>query len=236
MTATRAWSVGLLTTLALLSPADAPPAHGSGHESALESVSVETASEGVAVNLRTSAAPGPYRAQWLDAPTRLLMDLADTRLAWAAGRLAGSGPVKEVRATQVRPGLARVVIETSQKVSYRVQQNPDGLRVLFGSAETSPPSTPAAPAPPPAGPEPATARRSEPSGPRLYGVVLGNRGWVAFIEDPASRRVAPYQVGQSVGSAVIERIEAESVTLRGPQGVERLRLRGEPTRVDARSR
>jgi hypothetical protein len=221
MNAVRGWFVALLVSISAL------PAHGSSHETALEAVTVELVGEGVAIDLKTSPAPSQHRVQWLDAPTRLLVDLADTRLTWAAGRVAGTGSVvKEVRAAQVSPSLARVVIETSHKVPYRVDEGSDGLRVLFAAGEAEQAAAPAGQ------PE----RRSGPRGPRLFGIVHGNRGWVAFIEDPESKRVEPYQVGQSVGSAVVERIEAESITLKGPAGTVRLRLRGEPARFEARPR
>jgi hypothetical protein len=59
---------------------------------------------------------------------------------------------------------------------------------------------------------------------QLFGVVHGNRGWVAYIQNTESRRAGAYRVGDLLGGAVIEHIEAESVTLKGPQGPLVIRL------------
>ena len=191
----------LMLALAL---AAAVPARGAAQEIALEDVVIERHGEAVSVRLKTSGPPR-HQAQWLDQPPRILIDLADTRYAWKLAQLAGPvEPISQIRGTQLRPGVSRVVIELTRKVSYRVDADPEGLRVSFATGAAEAPARP--------------AREPVHTGPHLYGVVHGNRGWVAYIEDPQSHRVGPYRVGDALAGSVVERIEAESVMLRGPQG------------------
>ena len=181
-------------------------------EKVLEEVAVERHPDAIAVRIRVAGGPR-YKAQWLDRPPRILVDLEETRYAWKVSRLSSPvEPVKEIRGTQLRAGTARVVLELSQRVDYRIDADADGLRVVLGSAGGAAAPAPGAQSPAPAPPEKA------PPGPRLQGIVHGNHGWVAYIEDPQSRRVGPYRVGDTLGGAVVERIEAESVTLSSPQG------------------
>lgn len=196
--------MGLAVTSTARAQAPAP-------EILLEDVLVERQQDGVLVRLKTSSMPR-HESQWLDRPPRLVVDLPDARYAWKLSPLSSPAePIKEIRGTGLRPNGARVVIELSTRVEYRIDAVTDGLRVAFAGPQPG-----AAPAPRSEGSAPPPPQR--PPGPRLLGVVHGDRGWVAFIEDPDSKRVGPYRVGDSLGSSVIERIEAESVALRGPQG------------------
>jgi hypothetical protein len=60
--------------------------------------------------------------------------------------------------------------------------------------------------------------------PLLYGVVYGARGWVAYIEDPTTKTVAPYRVGDTVAGQTVDTIEDERVMLKGPDGTLELHL------------
>jgi hypothetical protein len=60
--------------------------------------------------------------------------------------------------------------------------------------------------------------------PLLYGVIYGNRGWVAYIEDPLTKTVAPYRVGDAVAGQTVETIEDERVLLKGPGGTMEIHL------------
>lgn len=205
--------------LVLLAAAPAALAQEPVAEIVLEDVTVERQQDGVFVRLRTSAEPR-HEAQWLDRPPRIIVDLADTRNAWKLSRLPGpADPVREIRGSQLRRGVARVVIELSTRVDYRIDAEPGGLRVAFATPQAGAAPGPAAEWARPPGTQPPGPRR-----PQLFGVVHGNRGWVAYIEDPDSKRVSSYRVGDSLGSSVVERIEAESVTLVGPQGSVLLQL------------
>jgi hypothetical protein len=68
---------------------------------------------------------------------------------------------------------------------------------------------------------------SGPGTPLLYGVILGTRGWVAYIEDPTTRTVAPYRVGDTVAGQTVQAIEEERVLLSGPGGTFEIRLSDE---------
>jgi hypothetical protein len=79
-----------------------------------------------------------------------------------------------------------------------------------GEVSSEPPPKPAA-APAPA------AKPAPPPGPkpRLYGVVLGDGTAArAYLEDPRTRKVFGYAIGDAVADSQLERIEADRVTLR----------------------
>jgi hypothetical protein len=81
-------------------------------------------------------------------------------------------------------------------------------------------------APPPPGPPK----------PLLYGVILGARGWTAYIEDPATKTVGSYQIGDTVAGQTIEVIEEERVVLKGPEGMREIHLSDEKPGAPRRPR
>lgn len=101
----------------------------------LKDVSIERAFDGAAVTVKTSG-PAQYEAKLIDTPTRLVIDLAgatynSSKVRWTSG----VEPVKEVRGSQWRKGIARIVVEmTKADVGYRIDETPDGLVV---AVETS---------------------------------------------------------------------------------------------------
>ena len=84
-----------------------------------------------------------------------------------------------------------------------------------------------------AGPEPAKPATPTPAAgaaaglkPRLYGVVLGTDGGPrAFLEDPRTKKVFGYAVGDSVAESRVEQIEADRVRLRRGSEVYHVLLR-----------
>lgn len=121
-------------------------------------------------------------------------------------------------------------------------------------AATSRPSAvaPAAPAEPPPRPAPDAyggvasrslfnpARSEAPAGPaipavspvvkpNLFGVVLREGAPIAYLEDPISKRVAGYRVGDSVAGGTLQTISADSVVITRPDGKLDVRLR-DPSR------
>src|SRR5215468_5240829 len=67
------------------------------------------------------------------------------------------------------------------------------------AGSTAPPSSLAVPPAAtltPTSPSPTTA--PIPAKPVLYGIILGERGWIAYIEDPETRQVSAYRVGGTV--------------------------------------
>jgi hypothetical protein len=70
-----------------------------------------------------------------------------------------------------------------------------------------------------------------PTQPLLYGVIYGGQGWVAYIEDPLTKTVAPYRVGDAVAGQTVETIEDERVLLKGPDGTTEIHLTYDKTGV-----
>lgn len=60
--------------------------------------------------------------------------------------------------------------------------------------------------------------------PNLYGVVLREGAPIAYLEDPVTRRVSAYRVGDNVGGGVVKSITADSVMLVRPDGQLDVRL------------
>jgi hypothetical protein len=60
--------------------------------------------------------------------------------------------------------------------------------------------------------------------PNLYGVVLREGAPLAYLEDPVTRRVTAYRVGDSVAGGVVKSISADGVMLARPDGQMDVRL------------
>jgi type IV pilus assembly protein PilQ len=105
----------------------------------LKDVSIDRASEGASVTVKTSG-PAQYEAKLIDSPTRLVIDVSGATYASAKSRwTSGVDPVKEVRGSQWRKGIARIVVEMTRKdVGYRIDETPDGLVVAIeGQSDTA---------------------------------------------------------------------------------------------------
>jgi type IV pilus assembly protein PilQ len=96
----------------------------------LKGVSIERAFDGASVTVKTSG-PAQYDAKLIDSPTRLVIDLSGATYTSGKSRwTSGVEPIKEVRGSQWRKGVARVVVEmTRTDVGYRIDETPDGLVV-----------------------------------------------------------------------------------------------------------
>ena len=88
----------------------------------------------------------------------------------------------------------------------------------------SPTRSEAPPAPPTPGPPPPVLPK-----PNLFGVVLIEGTPVAYLEDPVSKRVARYRVGDAVAGGTVKAIESDTVQLLRPEGQITVRLH-DPTR------
>ena len=105
----------------------------------LKDVSIDRASEGASVTVKTSG-PAQYEAKLIDSPTRLVIDVSGATYGSAKSRwTSGVDPVKEVRGSQWRKGIARIVVEmTRNDVGYRIDETPDGLVVAIeGKPDTA---------------------------------------------------------------------------------------------------
>ncbi len=108
----------------------------------LKDVSIERAFDGASVTVKTSG-PAQYEAKLIDSPTRLVIDLSGATYSSAKSRwTSGVDPVKEVRGSQFRKGVARVVVEmTRANVGYRIDETAEGLVVVVENANSRSPET-----------------------------------------------------------------------------------------------
>jgi hypothetical protein len=60
--------------------------------------------------------------------------------------------------------------------------------------------------------------------PHLYGVVLREGASVAYLEDPVTKRVAGYRVGDAIAGGTVQSIAADRVVLMRPDGSLDVRL------------
>ena len=108
----------------------------------LKDVSIERAFDGASVTVKTSG-PAQYDAKLIDSPTRLVIDLSGATYSSSKSRwTSGVEPVKEVRGSQWRKGVARVVVEmTRSDVGYRIDETPTGLVVAVENSNGRSPET-----------------------------------------------------------------------------------------------
>jgi type IV pilus assembly protein PilQ len=105
----------------------------------LSDVTVSPQKDSVTVFVKTSREPH-YKADLVDSPTRLVVDLEDTVYAWRKTPLSiGREPLKQIRGGQYRQGVARVVLDLSRNVGYAIREEPNGLAIVI------PTTAPAAP-------------------------------------------------------------------------------------------
>lgn len=156
--------------------------------------------------------PSRYRAEMMDSPHRLVLDFDDTAYRWTVKPVPVTPePVRELRGSQYKKGVARLVVELRRPAAYTIERDREGLRIIFArdraAAELAP--------------RPASARGTQPL---VYGIVMLDAEAHAYIFDPAQRQVRRYRVGDTVGDAVIETIGERHVVLKTPSGRVELRV------------
>jgi hypothetical protein len=69
--------------------------------------------------------------------------------------------------------------------------------------------------------------------PNLFGIVVRDSGSIAYIEDPVTKRVVGYRVGDKIVGGTVQTIKADSVVIERPEGPVDVRLRdpGKPRTV-----
>ncbi len=108
------------------------------------SMSVERVADGVTVRIKTSG-QAKYQSSFIDSPNRLVIDLPGATYAWRKSTLnSETEPVRQVRGSQWKGSVARVVVELTRKVGYRIDADADGLVVLLEPAATAQAEKPAA--------------------------------------------------------------------------------------------
>lgn len=156
--------------------------------------------------------PSRYQAEMMDSPHRLVLDFDDTAYRWTVKPVPVTPePVREIRGSQFKKGVARLVVELRRPAAYTIERDREGLRIIFArdraAAELAP--------------RPASSRGTQPL---VYGIVMLDAEAHAYIFDPAQRQVRRYRVGDTVGDAVIETIGERHVVLKTPSGRVELRV------------
>ncbi len=79
----------------------------------------------------------------------------------------------------------------------------------------------------PARTESGGAASAAPAGPRplLYGIVMRDDLSIAYLEDPASKRVAGYRIGDAIAGGTVQEITPDHIVLKRPDGELDVRLR-----------
>jgi type IV pilus secretin PilQ/predicted competence protein len=148
-----------VTLMLLLLPIGAGANVQSAPGAQLRDVSVTTQPDSVTVVVKTTGEV-KYQADLVDSPYRLVLDFDDTSYGWRKTPLTVEAePVKQIRGSQYRRGVARVVLELTRKVGYAIREESDGLAIVIptaaiaGSSES--PAKPAARKPSPVAKAPA---------------------------------------------------------------------------------
>jgi type IV pilus assembly protein PilQ len=144
----------------------------------LRDVSVTTQPDAVTVVVKTTG-EAQYQAELVDQPYRLVLDFSDTSYGWRKTPLTvEADPLKQIRGSQFRRGVARVVIELTRKVGYAIREESDGLAIVIPTATSARLADPApAPAAEPKPTKAPAVRAPAPTG--------------AAAASPASRSVEP---------------------------------------------
>jgi hypothetical protein len=156
--------------------------------------------------------PSRYQAEMMDSPHRLVLDFDETAYRWMVKPVpVAPEPVRELRGSQFRKGVARLVVELRRPAAYTIERDREGLRIIFARDKAAAELAP----------RPAPRRGAQPL---VYGIVMLDAEAHAYIFDPAQRQVRRYRVGDTVGDAVIETIGERHVVLKTPTGRVELRV------------
>jgi hypothetical protein len=105
----------------------------------LSDVTVTPQQDSVTVFVKTGR-EAQYKADLVDSPNRLVIDLDNTVYAWRKSPLTvGKDPVKQIRGGQYRQGVARVVLDLTRNVGYAIREEPDGLAIVIPTAASAAP-------------------------------------------------------------------------------------------------
>ena len=132
------------------------------------------------------------------------------------------------RAPVTRPQPAASVAATSAAAPAAPGSNTAANYTVVASRNLFSPTRSEAPVAPPTPPPPPPVLPK----PNLFGVILIEGTPVAYLEDPVSKRVARYRVGDSVAGGTVKSIESDTVQLLRPEGQITVRLH-DPTRPRA---
>lgn len=143
----------------------------------------------------------------------------------AVAALAVAYIVQQAMAPMPMPGAgrARPVAQASTAAPEETPRPPAGAYGVVTARNLFSPTRSEAPASSVAATTPALVK------PNLFGVVLREGAPIAYLEDPATKRVAGYRVGDSIVGGTVQKISADSVVIVRPDGPVDVRLR-DPSR------
>jgi hypothetical protein len=145
----------------------------------------------------------------------LLLAIAVGSIVFIVRRMAEPTPMPQ--ATRRPPVAAAARPEEPPRTLGAAAYGTVAARNLFSPTRTE--------APAPA----ATASASPAVKPNLFGVVLREGAPIAYLEDPSTKRVAGYRVGDNVAGGTVQTISADTVVITRPDGKLDVRLR-DPSR------
>jgi hypothetical protein len=138
-----------------------------------------------------------------------LIAMAIVSVGYVIRELRAPAPVSARRAAPpAPPAVAQAPPAAEAPAGYNVVAS----RNLFSPTRSEAPVTAAQAAPP------------VPK-PNLYGIILRDGAPLAYLEDPTTKRVAGYRLGDSVAGGTVKRIGADHVVLNRPEGDVNVRLR-----------
>jgi type IV pilus secretin PilQ/predicted competence protein len=133
----------------------------------LSDITVATQPDAVTVFVKTSA-PARYQAELIDTPTRLVIDFENTDYAWRKMPLdVSAAPLAQIRGSQYKKGVARVVMQLDRKVGYAIREDDGGLAIVIPTSAQAkaPADAPASSAVAAMGDKPADAESKVPARP-----------------------------------------------------------------------
>src|SRR5438093_2890845 len=107
-------------------------AAGSGAETPMRLTEVAvSAINGATYVMVTTGSTAKYHAKLVD-PRRLVIDFEDTRYQWRTAPFPGSGdPVEEIRGSQFKKDVARLVVQLSRPIRYAIERDASGIVIVF---------------------------------------------------------------------------------------------------------
>src|SRR5207248_918198 len=197
----RAFGIALL----LLFPAGAVSVAQTAPDVRLQDVTVTTQPDSVTIIVKTSG-EAKYQAELMDHPYRLVVDFENTTYGWRKTPLKiGTEPLTQVRGSQYKPTVARVVVELTRKVGYAIREESDGLAIVIPTTSTVAAAEP--------GPKPATAAKpARPATPRAPAPALAAEPKPAPTDAKPTGASPAATDAKSTGPAVVAQAPTTPVT------------------------